>query len=266
MTSFEKHIRFILGRTNSINGKRYSNDPAIMAWQIANEPRPFTEENIPDFIAWMKRTAALIKSLDKKHLLTSGGEGEKGFNNLTTFEVVHTDPNYDYATIHIWPKNWSWFKGTDISGGFDTVVTNTKSYLEKHDTVMRRLHKPLVVEEFGFPRDGHSFDPESPTTLRDKYYELIFQQIVNDAKTGGAIAGCNFWVFGGSDRPLPNHIEWRIGDPFRGDPPQEEQGLNGVFTTDKSTWRLIRKYDHELQAASGLKYQNSNSASMAIEN
>jgi mannan endo-1,4-beta-mannosidase len=247
MAAFESHIRFIIGRTNSVNGRRYVNDPSIMAWQIANEPRPFTEENIPAFVAWMKRTAAFIKSLDRNHLLSSGGEGEIGFNNLKTFEEVHSDPNYDYATIHIWPKNWSWFKGTEVSDGFDNVVRNTNEYLAKHRSIMHSLHKPLVLEEFGYPRDGHSFSLDSPTTLRDRYYELLFRQIIDDAKNGGALAGCNFWTFGGSDFPQLNHTEWHIGDPLRGDPPQEEQGLNGVFTTDKSTWRLIKKYNEELR-------------------
>jgi mannan endo-1,4-beta-mannosidase len=28
-----------------------------------------------------------------------------------------------------------------------------------------------------------------------------------------------------------------------GDPPMEEQGLNGVFISDQSTWEIIRKYN-----------------------
>ncbi len=36
-----RHIRAIVGRTNKVTGTRaHANDPTIMAWQLANEPRP----------------------------------------------------------------------------------------------------------------------------------------------------------------------------------------------------------------------------------
>src|SRR3954452_23984464 len=34
------YIRAVVGRTNSITGRRYRDDPSIQAWQLANEPRP----------------------------------------------------------------------------------------------------------------------------------------------------------------------------------------------------------------------------------
>jgi mannan endo-1,4-beta-mannosidase len=58
----------------------------------------------------------------------------------------------------------------------------------------------------------------------------------------GAIAGCNFWAFGGSSRPVKGQLFWKDGDDFSGDPPQEEQGLNTVFDSDHSTWKVIRQY------------------------
>ena len=36
---FYNHVRAIVGRTNSITGKPYKDDPAIFSWQIGNEPR-----------------------------------------------------------------------------------------------------------------------------------------------------------------------------------------------------------------------------------
>ena len=35
---------------------------------------------------------------------------------------------------------------------------------------------------------------------------------------------------------------WKLGEPFRGDPAVEEQGLNSILGSDQSTWSLIRKY------------------------
>lgn len=36
---YRHHIRSILTRANVFNGKKYRDDPAIMAWDVMNEPR-----------------------------------------------------------------------------------------------------------------------------------------------------------------------------------------------------------------------------------
>ncbi len=41
---FYDYVRFILGRTNRYTGVKYVDDPAIMSWQIGNEPRAFSKE------------------------------------------------------------------------------------------------------------------------------------------------------------------------------------------------------------------------------
>ena len=41
----EKHIRHIVTRTNRYTGRPYREDPAIFSWQIANEPRAFSDDN-----------------------------------------------------------------------------------------------------------------------------------------------------------------------------------------------------------------------------
>lgn len=102
-------IRFILTRTNRYNGVKYINDPSIMTWEIGNEPRAFSQENLPILNAWISETAAFIKQLDPNHLVTTGTEGKHGCEeSIHYFELIHSDPNIDYLTMHIWPKNWSW--------------------------------------------------------------------------------------------------------------------------------------------------------------
>ncbi|MEJ2055195.1 MAG: beta-mannosidase, partial [Calditrichaceae bacterium] len=38
--TFRKYIKTIVNRNNTVTGKKYKDDPVIMAWQLANEPRP----------------------------------------------------------------------------------------------------------------------------------------------------------------------------------------------------------------------------------
>lgn len=53
------------------------------------------------------------------------------------------------------------------------------------------------------------------------------------------VAGVNFWGWGGYAEPA--HRAWEPGDDYTGDPAQEDQGLNSVFATDKSTLEIIRE-------------------------
>ena len=114
----------------------------------------------------------------------------------------------------------------------------SKEYIDRHLAICRQLNKPLVVEEFGYPRDGFSFSKKARTTARDAYYNFIFSLMKADISRGGYFAGCNFW--GWSGQALPRHEQWQAGDDYTGDPAQEPQGLNSVFSTDKSTLKVIK--------------------------
>lgn len=241
-TAFVKHV---LARTSTISGKKYSESPAVMAWEIANEPRPMRPYAIPAYLTFIKKTAALIRSLDKKHLVTAGVEGYNGTENTGVFAQLHQDSNISYATIHIWPKNWGWYKDSTFENDFTTVLQNTKQYIAVHDSVMLLLHKPLVVEEFGLPRDGFLFSPGSPTLYRDRYIEMMLLQLTTKKQT--ALAGINCWAFGGYGKPAAAATPfWKEGDDLLGDPPMEEQGLNSIFAADGSTWKTIRKFTARL--------------------
>lgn len=108
---FYDYVRFILGRTNRYTHKCYVDDPAIMSWQIGNEPRAFSKEAIPAFERWLSETSALIRSIDKHHLISIGSEGAWGCEgDYKCYETICADKNVDYCNVHLWPYNWSWSK------------------------------------------------------------------------------------------------------------------------------------------------------------
>jgi mannan endo-1,4-beta-mannosidase len=219
-----------------------------MAWELANEPRPMRADAISDYTKWIDDASTLVKLFDKNHLVTTGAEGDMGTENIETFEAIHAFKNIDYLTIHIWPKNWGWFSDTAINKSFTSIVIRTADYISRHSQVAIRLDKPLVVEEFGLPRDLHSFVNGSGTNLRDNYYRTIFTMVNNSRKTKGVIAGCNFWGFGGNGRAAKNgNYWWSEGDDYLGDPPPEEQGLNSVFDNDTTTWELITTFTKQFK-------------------
>lgn len=236
--AYSRQATLVIRRTNKATGRRYIDDPTIMAWELANEPRPMRPAAIDDYRAWIDDNAEMIKRLDPNHLVTIGHEGWIGTESLDLFEQVHAGRNVDYLTIHIWPKNWGWFENGKMAAGFANAVAQTEKYISDNAAVAVKLNKPLVIEEFGLPRDDQSFDPASRTTLRDKY----FAKVLAFVRTSPHIAGANFWAFGGTARPVKGQLFWKQGDSYMGDPPMEEQGLNSVFDSDRSTWSMIETH------------------------
>ena len=243
---FYDYVRFIIGRTNRYTHRRYVDDPAIMSWQIGNEPRAFSKEALPAFEHWLAEASSLIRSLDSNHLISIGSEGSWGCeNDIACYERICADKNVDYCNIHLWPYNWSWARQDHLVEDLGVSCQNTKEYIDQHLDVCARIKKPLVMEEFGYPRDGFSFTPGSSTVGRDGYYQYVFGLVADNAEKGGYFAGCNFWGWGGFAQPM--HEQWQVGDDYTGDPAQEAQGLNSVFVKDASTLKVIRSQVKRMQ-------------------
>ena len=234
--SFLEHIKFMLNRKNSVNGIPYKQDKTIMAWEVANEPRIWNIENEKAFTNWLNEVASTIKSNDKNHLLTTGSEGKAGSNDdIAAFERTHNNPNIDYLTMHIWPKNWSWYNINDEKNSTEVAIKKTNDYIDEHIKVAQNLKKPLVLEEFGFPREKESLDKKASVENRNHYYEFVFEKMKTSIKAGLPFSALNFWGYGGLGKNNPENGKWNLGDDYTTDPPQEPQGLNSVFSTDKTT-------------------------------
>ena len=251
------HVRFMVSRTNTVTGKPYSESPAIMAWELANEPRAFARDSVTKacFAEWVEAQAKLIKSLDPNHLVTTGSEGLEGCEeDPELFHQVHAFPEIDYVCIHIWPYNWHWLGPASgplenglAKNGETSVVDSvsyaarmTRAYMERCWNVVKDLNKPMVLEEFGYPRDGYRIELSSSTQGRDIYYEYAFGLMDE-----GKLQGCCFWAWGGYAQP--GHVRWQRWDDYVGDPAQEEQGLNAVFASDTTTLNVIRQAAEKLK-------------------
>jgi mannan endo-1,4-beta-mannosidase len=233
-------IRKIVGRINSLTREAYVNDPTILSWELANEPRGGKYRK--PFLAWIKSTSRLIKGLDPNHLITTGSEGEtlgpKDAGN--DFIEDHSIPTIDYATLHVWVENWGVYNPKDESS-FQKSIQVMREYLEDHWNKSKILKKPMIIEEFGMARDDRSMDPESPVTHRNEYYEAVFSETAKQIRKGYT-SGVNFWAWSGESKPnKPYGSLWKPGDSLLGDPPHEEQGWYGVYRSDSTTIELIKK-------------------------
>ncbi|TDZ18309.1 putative mannan endo-1,4-beta-mannosidase C [Colletotrichum orbiculare MAFF 240422] len=136
---------------------RYKDSPAIMAWELANEPRcgadgvrnlPRSGDCTPARLgAWIEEMSAYVKSLDGHHLVTWGGEG--GFNvesddwayngaDGSDFDHELALPDVDFGVFHSYPDWWS------------KTVEWTEQWIRDHAASGREAGKPVVHEEYGW--------------------------------------------------------------------------------------------------------------------
>jgi mannan endo-1,4-beta-mannosidase len=236
------HVERIVKRFNPYTRTRYRDEPAIMAWELANEPRAL--EQVDAYLDWIATSAGFIKQLDHEHLVTTGSEGDTSAPDYSGTEYFrdHDFAAIDYGTAHFWVQNWGWYDPLDPEGTYEPATELARAYIDSHVERTLELDKPIVFEEFGLARDANSFDPTSSVQWRDRFYDEMLGTLVDHAAEGG-VAGANFWAFAGEGRPLPPYgLWWEPGDPFIGDPPHEQQGWYSVYDSDGSTLAIVSRH------------------------
>ncbi len=252
---FRRVIEQIITRRNTVTGRDYRDDPTIMSWQLANEPRPGSDAtdraNFAPFVAWIEQTAAFIGALAPKQLVSTGNEGWRGSaDDKELFLKAHSSAHVDYLTFHLWAANWSWYDPKRPAATYDSAWMKAQDYINWHIDAAGKLGKPIVLEEFGLNRDNGAFEVAAATSYRDRYYHAIFTLLERRAAAGDAIAGSNFWAWNGRGRTRNADFMWQRGDDFVGDPPQEPQGLYGVFDSDAATIAVIERHAARMRAIS----------------
>jgi mannan endo-1,4-beta-mannosidase len=250
--AFRYAVRRLVTRRNSDNGRLYNDDPTIMSWQLANEPRPGSDANAKPyfdvFVKWLDESAGFIRKLAPRQLVSTGNEGWMGTaGSKELFEKSHASKNIDYLTFHMWAPNWGWYDPKRAAATYDDAWKKMQDYLDWHIDAANRMGKPIVLEEFGVNRDEGSYSPSSTTVFRDRFYTRIYGLLARRAAGGDAIAGSNFWAWNGAGRTHNADFMWRPGDAFVGDPPQEPQGLYGVFDSDRSTIAIIAAHAGQMK-------------------
>ena len=238
---YYKYLYNLITRKNEYTGLYYCEDPAIMSWEIANEPRPGNGEEgqkwLDEYYRWINSTALFIHRLDHNHLVTTGSEGIVGSLDSAQVYVEANKSKYiDYLTFHLWPKDWSWFDINKADSTYPQTEVKSEDYINEHIELARELRKPIVLEEFGLQRDS-SIVPGTPTDFRDRYYYKIFSQVYNSASTGSPVAGAAFWLWGGEGASKIGTYNWGFG---------RNNGMvdddNSVYDLDASTLKIIKEY------------------------
>ncbi|KAH9479822.1 putative mannan endo-1,4-beta-mannosidase A [Psilocybe cubensis] len=172
-TAYKNYIKAFVGR--------YLNEPTIMAWELANEPRckgstgtstgTCTTVTVTN---WIKEISAYIKSIDTNHLVAVGDEGFYNQPSAPTYpyqgsEGVDFDANLsvssiDFGTFHSYPTSWG-------QGGNEQAWGT--QWIADHQTSQAKANKPVILEEFGVTSN-------QPTIYQAWYNEVISSGLTGD--------------------------------------------------------------------------------------
>jgi mannan endo-1,4-beta-mannosidase len=189
---YRAHLGGLLSRVNAYDGIRYGEHPAVLAWELLNEPR--AAPGAPGraaLRAWVDEIGALVRSLAPGHLV---GTGEEGLDP-DQFELDAASPYVDYASVHVFPEKLGWRGSFAAFMGAGLIAGRARA--------ARALGKPLVVGEFGLRGDGLVLDER----------RAIYRGWLACARRTGA-AGAGPWLLAHDDRPDawdPHTFKWWDG-------------------------------------------------------
>ncbi|RZC89737.1 hypothetical protein C5167_035732 [Papaver somniferum] len=210
---YKNYIKAVVTRKNSLTGVKYSEEPAIFAWELMNEPRCISNSSAPVLQSWIIEMAAFTKSLDKNHLVTVGLEGFYGpkaskrstinpgkWAGLLGLDFIPNSAvaNIDFASVHAYPD--SWIPEADMRQKADYLSHWVDSHVTDGDHVLK---KPVLFTEV-----GSSLRVNKGVYNKDFLLKTVYNKIFESAKKGQAGAGALIWQL------LVEGVEEHYGDQF----------------------------------------------------
>jgi len=184
---YKAYVAHFLNHVSTISGVAYKDEPAIMAWELANEPRSGTA-GVAVLDGWINEMSAYIHSIDARHLVSTGEEGfydhRAGFSGYvydggpgTDFIANNAHPSIDLVTMHLYPDSWN-LSNLDALDWINVHVDDARNV----------LGKPVMLGEY-----GKTASTAADTAVRDALYTDWYHQI--EMHNGN---GDNFWILYGN--------------------------------------------------------------------
>lgn len=197
--AYRAYLEHLALRVNTRTGRCYRDEPAILAWELANEPRCVADDGspLPDgtgtLIDWVHEMSTWLKSIDPNHLVAVGDEGY--FRCERLLQV----PDIDFGTCHLYP---------DYAAQGDPIAFGVR-WIRKHIEAGQRAHKPMLIEEYGW-KAGRP-DPAAGSVSRNAAFENWLNQV---DRSGGA--GALVWMIASvtpDGRRYPDYDHYTIYAP-----------------------------------------------------
>jgi mannan endo-1,4-beta-mannosidase len=187
--AFKNWINHIVTRRNAITGTLYADSPAILGWELANEPR-CTDSQV--LLPWVQEMSLFVKSLDSNHLLAVGDEGfytwETPPNSLYSggqgldFDATLAIREIDFGTYHFYPDSMK------------VPIDFGSAWIRDHVNSGQHANKPVLLEEYGIaiaqPSEPDEYRTATVAERNGKYSEWL--ETVYDSRGAGDL----LWMMG----------------------------------------------------------------------
>lgn len=226
---YKAYIAYLLGRTNTVTGIPYSEDPSIFGWECINEgsyrigtdtnPNTLQSARIQTMTAWYSEISAYIKSLDPNHLVGTGSISQ-AYDYISSdpfhagsyagldFLSQHALPTIDYCDWHLYPAHAYNTSGSDCT----LLWTSAAGYHAQISQCIgwaKSMPKPFVSGEIGIDKRN---TVTTPVVFypRSQYFSALFEEIFSQNASGALL--------------------WNYDNPLS---PDNNYGVDaGVITTD----------------------------------
>ena len=218
---YKNYISNLLERVNTFTNIKYKDEPNILAWEVANEPRS-SDRSGKTVTNWMKEISAFIKTIDQNHLISTGEEGLDVSSTQYSDAHKYNDQSWlfdgsggisfqqnlqiqdiDVGSIHCYPESWHLSNSQGIK------------WLQDHNRIANQLQKPLIIGEVG------------KIQQREKFFHVILNEALY-SKTGGVL----IWQLVYDGRP-------------------NNDGFALYYPGDSLIWKTFQYYSDKFEKKSG---------------
>ncbi len=184
-----EYVQLLAMRINVFTGISYRDEPAIMAWELANELRCEACVGTTAMVDTVSYMAQVAKAAFPRHLIADGGEGfddaperYPSLSNLfpvsgrmgASYHRLAAIEALDLMSYHFYPRAWG------LDAGLDAAV-----WIERHDAIAREGGKVAYLGEYGLSARGQGSEDSVRALIYDAWLERLF------ASTGGLLGF--FW-------------------------------------------------------------------------
>jgi mannan endo-1,4-beta-mannosidase len=219
---YKQWTAHVLNRVNSITGVRYRDDPTIFAWDLMNEPeidaRARDAAGVSLAQSWLAEMTAYVRSIDSRHLVTSGDEGFYDRPGAIDRTAELALPGLDFGSWHLYPDYYR------------ITPAEAIELVRRQGEGAASAGKPVLLQEFGYG-STHADQPD--------VYQAWLRALADDRNC----AGWAFWRLVGRVQPSPTR-------PF---PAAEGDALRGYAADNGEHFDIL----DDRQAASATVYRSA---------
>ncbi|MGH7758202.1 MAG: cellulase family glycosylhydrolase [Candidatus Dormibacteria bacterium] len=164
---YENYVRHVVTHMNPLNHLEYGQDPTILAWDIANEPRVDNAADLPHLVSWVGQISRFLHHLDGNQLITVSLDAPtlaQGERSICSQRYI------GFCSAHFYP--------TAAAGSLPGQL----QLVDRYRAQAAAARRPIVMTEVGVSKATQPFGKSPLTVLRDSV-----QRIDRDGYAGWAI-------------------------------------------------------------------------------